>query len=445
MDSLLTHQKAIAVIGLGHRSLNTAIDSICSCALFVLTAICEPNKKVLQQTQKRYPDVLCFTSAYQLLDHCNSTEEKLIDCAYVAVPHNQYALVIPSLLRNGIHVLKEKPAGVTSAELEHFQNIASAHGTRLVTASQTRHGLRWAHLSQWLPEIGVLLFVEGTRKISVSNLEEGWRARKAIAGGGVVNDLGWHLLDNVLGIIGSGLTVSVPYAKLFTTRPLQDYDCEDSAQVILEIRGANQPGDKQSIGCNLRISRIGPGKVDQIVFVGSKGTLIAHNGNVKLMDQNSLEVRSYHATNPSREDFDRMLKSFHSEIQTDSKTSSAGYQGYALQDLLVTRTLDLIYSCYGTIARVNETHPDPEDFSALGRSMQWPRISKDVEKAILAQLHQEISIYGSGGVLLDFENEFKQVHQQPDWHALLHNSGTNALQALYYAAGFMPGDEVSYA
>jgi perosamine synthetase len=31
-----------------------------------------------------------------------------------------------------------------------------------------------------------------------------------------------------------------------------------------------------------------------------------------------------------------------------------------------------------------------------------------------------------------------------DWYFLLRNSGTNALQSLYYAANFQPGDEVSH-
>ena len=38
----------------------------------------------------------------------------------------------------------------------------------------------------------------------------------------------------------------------------------------------------------------------------------------------------------------------------------------------------------------------------------------------------------------------KQVHQKPEWYSLLHNSGTNALQALYYGANFQPGDEVIF-
>jgi dTDP-4-amino-4,6-dideoxygalactose transaminase len=54
----------------------------------------------------------------------------------------------------------------------------------------------------------------------------------------------------------------------------------------------------------------------------------------------------------------------------------------------------------------------------------------------------DISIYGSGGVFHDFETEFKEFHGVPNSFALLHNSGSNALQSLYFAARFMPGDEV---
>lgn len=69
----------------------------------------------------------------------------------------------------------------------------------------------------------------------------------------------------------------------------------------------------------------------------------------------------------------------------------------------------------------------------------YPGNFKDVEKTALTPLHKEISIYDNEGILNDFEFEFKQVHHQPGWYALLHNSGTNTLQALYYAAGSCRG------
>lgn len=76
--------------------------------------------------------------------------------------------------------------------------------------------------------------------------------------------------------------------------------------------------------------------------------------------------------------------------------------------------------------------------------MQWPIIDRAVEDAVSQQLHEDISIYGNGGVFEQFETEFKKYHGAGSSYALLHNSGTNALHALYFAARLMPGDEVIF-
>ena len=62
----------------------------------------------------------------------------------ISVPHSAYREIVPTLLTDGIHVLKEKPAGTTSIELKSYQNLADRFGVRLVTASQSRFGSRWS-------------------------------------------------------------------------------------------------------------------------------------------------------------------------------------------------------------------------------------------------------------------------------------------------------------
>ncbi|KAL9621333.1 MAG: hypothetical protein Q9160_004224 [Pyrenula sp. 1 TL-2023] len=78
------------------------------------------------------------------------------------------------------------------------------------------------------------------------------------------------------------------------------------------------------------------------------------------------------------------------------------------------------------------------------REFQWPIIDKEMEEAVTDQLHTSISIYGKDGVFQTFEQEFKEAHENPDWFALLHNSGSNALSALYFACQLKPGDEVIF-
>ncbi|KAI4160839.1 MAG: hypothetical protein LQ342_005364 [Letrouitia transgressa] len=77
-------------------------------------------------------------------------------------------------------------------------------------------------------------------------------------------------------------------------------------------------------------------------------------------------------------------------------------------------------------------------------AMKWPKIDWEVSEAVSKQLNEKISIYGSGGVFKAFETEFKTYHGAKSSYALLHNSGTNALHALFFAAGLMPGDEIIF-
>ena len=220
METPHPQSKKVLIVGLGHRGYFTGIEAFRKSSLFTLTAFCDLNIATLHAACQIYPDVPGYTSLEKLFDDCiDSKGRNLPDCAYVAVPHDQYASVIPLLIEKGIHILKEKPAGSSLPELEHFQTLATTHGVRLVTASQSRYGSRLEYLSSWLAEVGNIISVEGVRKIEVRDLGEGWRARKSSGSGGAVNDLGWHLIDNIMSLLGNEADASIRFAKLFTTRP----------------------------------------------------------------------------------------------------------------------------------------------------------------------------------------------------------------------------------
>lgn len=70
----------------------------------------------------------------------------------------------------------------------------------------------------------------------------------------------------------------------------------------------------------------------------------------------------------------------------------------------------------------------------------WPRITPAVERAVLKQLHATLSIYDRSGVFEEFETKFAAYHGRK--FALLSNSGTNAIYAMFEGIGLRPGDEV---
>ncbi len=70
----------------------------------------------------------------------------------------------------------------------------------------------------------------------------------------------------------------------------------------------------------------------------------------------------------------------------------------------------------------------------------WPPITKQIEKIVIQQLHQSISIYDRSGIFKEFEDSFAEYHKKR--YALLCSSGTLAIHSMFIAAGFKQGDEV---
>lgn len=70
----------------------------------------------------------------------------------------------------------------------------------------------------------------------------------------------------------------------------------------------------------------------------------------------------------------------------------------------------------------------------------WPRITDAVKNVVIAQLEQDISLYNRSGIFEEFETNFAQYHGRK--YALLENSGTSALFAMYEGINLQAGDEV---
>ena len=79
-------------------------------------------------------------------------------------------------------------------------------------------------------------------------------------------------------------------------------------------------------------------------------------------------------------------------------------------------------------------------FTLQGPHYVWPPITKTVERAVLKQLHTNISIYDRSGIFEEFENAYSVYHKRK--YALLCNSGTTAIHSMFVAADFKEGDEV---
>ncbi|KAL9611162.1 MAG: hypothetical protein Q9167_004184 [Letrouitia subvulpina] len=447
----------IAVVGLGKRALKKALGAIVGKPeQWQLVAATDPIESARELFQSQFKGVPVFSSVEELLEWNGRTAQHPIQAVYVAVPHHCYPHIVPNLLSARLHLLKEKPAAITPEELLLYQRLAESHSVILSTAGQRRYSCEMARMKEWLPLVGDIHFIEARRKLCIADLGEGWRAHSAFAGGGAMADVGWHLTDMVIGLanVGQNCVPKVAYSRLFRVRRTQDYDCEDSAEVILDF-----PMSFKKTTAKLTVSRIGHNEVEEIIITGERGVLTFDGNEVSVQFEHE-NGREHFRHNPSQaahcqSDIEIMFAEFQQQVRAAGEGLSPAlkhtHDTYRTQDLVVTKTLQAIYRHasdedlkeHTHLAHQNSAKEEPCAQSSY-LAMEWPKIDWEVEKAVSKQLHEEISIYGNEGVFEAFETEFKNYHGANSLYALLHNSGTNALHALFFAAGLMPGDEVVF-
>ena len=157
------------------------------------------------------------------------------------------------LLEAGIHVLKEMPAAESVDELRNFQHLAEVRGVRLVTAGQNPFGAKLQIAKEWLPFLGTTFSIEATQKVSIPMKSLGWNEQHKLVKGGVLEDLAWRLLSDIVGIMGADSSFAPIRCKSIHTRGHQAYDYEDGTEAGLII----QPAGRSSISARLVLSLVG--------------------------------------------------------------------------------------------------------------------------------------------------------------------------------------------
>jgi predicted dehydrogenase len=133
-----------------------------------------------------------------------------IDAAIIAVPNHLHAAIAIPLLERGVHVLVEKPLARTAAE--SLQIIHAAERSNAIVMVGNRR--RYLHASRWTAEA---LKRGALGKVTSFDFREGyifgWPVSTAfwsreLSGGGVLLDMGAHLIDQLVWWLGPVATVA---------------------------------------------------------------------------------------------------------------------------------------------------------------------------------------------------------------------------------------------
>jgi predicted dehydrogenase len=174
---------------------------------------------------------------------CASLEELLAsgpDVVVVATVHDQLAALAEQALESGAHVLVEKPAAVSSAQVERLIECQGASGRLVKVGFNHRFhpGIARAVEEVHSGRHGELMYVRGRYGHGGRlGYDREWRAQPARSGGGELIDQGMHLLDLTHWLAGPLELQSALLRTHFWDTPV-----EDNAVLILgDARSRTDP------------------------------------------------------------------------------------------------------------------------------------------------------------------------------------------------------------
>ncbi len=186
----------VALVGTGGVCTGFHIPALKSVGAHVVAAV-DPNPKSLAQAGRLLPGATLLRS---LADFPEG-----IDCAVVSSPTALHARQAIELLERGVDVLCEKPLARTSSEAEEVVRTATDHHRVLQVGYTRRFHPAAEHVRETLAKgdrgapLGCLMLaghVWGSGELSPSTMN------KDLSGGGVLVDIGVHLVDRACSWFG---------------------------------------------------------------------------------------------------------------------------------------------------------------------------------------------------------------------------------------------------
>lgn len=167
----------------------------------------------------------------------NLTHEEIIkhpeiDVIIVCTPNFLNKELTIRALNAGKHVFCEKPPCFTAQDMEEIIDAETKSGKKLMYGFNHRHHDSIINMKNIIDrnEYGKVLWMRGRygKSVTADYFNE-WRAKKDLAGGGILMDQGIHMLDLFLYLGGDFDTIKAEVSNLYW-----NLEVEDNAFVILK-------------------------------------------------------------------------------------------------------------------------------------------------------------------------------------------------------------------
>jgi predicted dehydrogenase len=263
-------QIGIAIIGSGRIALANHLPGLKLCPHARLVALCDTNEAVLAEAVRMTGVKTTYT------DYREALRRDDVDAVIIATPNFTHTPIVLDAVREGKHVLCEKPLALSFGDALEMYREAERRQVRHMTAFTYRFvpAMRYAaHLVQ-RGDVGRPYHFRANRFQDWGDRGLGWRQVRRLAGSGELGDMLSHRIDYGHLLAGQTERVVADMRQVLERRAGEPSDVDDWVAVISH----HQTGATGVLESTKMASGRGEGAYgrDYAEINGSDGTVVTH-------------------------------------------------------------------------------------------------------------------------------------------------------------------------
>lgn len=214
----------VGIIGLGGICRGAHMPGYLKMNNVEIAAVCDIIPEKIETFKKQFdmPDVPSFT------DYNDLIKFEGLDYVDICTPNYLHSVIAVAAMESGLHVFCEKPDAVSVEEAQKMQAAAEKYNRHLMVMRNNRYRATSKYLKQFIADgkMGDIYCGRcGWQRRRGIPGKGGWFTTKAQSGGGPLIDLGVHMIDLAIWLMGNPVPVAVSGC---TYMKFADSDVSDS-------------------------------------------------------------------------------------------------------------------------------------------------------------------------------------------------------------------------
>ena len=215
------------VIGCGGIADRRMIPGMVKAKNAELVAVMDTNPEAAERVRQKYNVKYAFGTVDELL----SVSE--IDAVYIATPVFCHLEQVKKAAGAKKHILLEKPLGLDAKEAEEIKKVCENEGVLLVVGFMMRYASYHQKLKEIIKEgkLGEIVSARAQFTCWYPEMENCWRQKRELSGGGALMDLGIHQIDILHYITG----LKAKEVCAYVGNQIFKYEVEDAGSILMRL------------------------------------------------------------------------------------------------------------------------------------------------------------------------------------------------------------------